>query len=117
MHFLLRKEQGLPLLALFLTPGAKTKINQTHFKRYNPKPSKKKKRPMQQHTTDDKGPWIQCDRCHTWIPAFSDNIHDITIYEDSNPHHLDYFCPDCRAKPDEPRKSSRVRKRSRALRD
>jgi len=77
-------------------------------KRASTKPTnaKKKKRPMEEHA-EPSGPWIQCDRCNAWVAAHSDNIHDISLYDDSNPHHLDYFCPDCRAKQngETPRKS------------
>ncbi|KAL6044759.1 Ryanodine receptor 1 [Balamuthia mandrillaris] len=43
-------------------------------------------------------PWICCDACQSWVLAKSDNIYDISIYDDSNPNHLDYFCPACRRK-------------------
>lgn len=63
--------------------------------------------------TDKDSPWICCDECGRWVLAKNDNITDISIYDDSNPNHLDYFCPDCRQKkgmPDPP--SSKPRKRS-----
>lgn len=66
---------------------------------------------------DEDSPWICCDNCGQWVLAkgtrvdasitsadtglrsFSpadDNIDDVSIYDDSNPNHLDYFCPQCR---------------------
>mmetsp|Transcript_12105 Transcript_12105/g.19096 ORF Transcript_12105/g.19096 Transcript_12105/m.19096 type:complete len:165 (+) Transcript_12105:61-555(+) len=88
-------------------------------KRYAPKTARKKKKVTAvagsanggNGETGDAGPWIQCDKCHAWLMAYTDNIKDISVYDDSNPNHLDYFCPDCRAKNlDQPqRKSSRRR--------
>jgi hypothetical protein len=46
----------------------------------------------------DLNPWICCDRCQKWVRAKSDGIDDISIYDDNNPDHLDYYCPACRAK-------------------
>ena len=74
------------------------------------KPPAKKKKPSGAPggNKDDGGPWIQCDRCSVWVKAHSDNIQDLSEYDDSNPNHLDYFCPDCRSKQgDSKRKSSR----------
>jgi len=82
-------------------------------KRYSAKNAKKKKK-SSSHYESEPGPWIQCDKCHAWIPAFSDNIHDISLYDDSNPNHLDYFCPDCRkTQPNEPQRKSSRRKAGR----
>jgi hypothetical protein len=47
---------------------------------------------------EEKNPWIQCDGCHRWVQARSDNIEDISVYDDANPYHLDYYCPRCRKK-------------------
>jgi hypothetical protein len=30
------------------------------------------------------------------VRIVDDNIDDVSIYDDSNPNHLDYFCPQCR---------------------
>ena len=60
-------------------------------KKYNPKEIfVKKKKEV------DREQWIQCDRCHKWVSASSDNIIDLSVYDDTNPDHLDYFCPKCR---------------------
>jgi hypothetical protein len=45
---------------------------------------------------DGKGTWICCDNCGKWLKAEDDGITDISIYDDKNPNHLDYFCPKCR---------------------
>jgi len=74
-------------------------------KRYNPKGNVKKKRKV--NSEPESGPWIQCDKCHSWVMAHLDNIKDLSIYDDSNPNHLDYFCPDCRKQ--EPQRKSRRR--------
>lgn len=47
---------------------------------------------------EEKNPWIQCDGCHKWVQARMDNIEDISLYDDANPDHLDYYCPRCRKK-------------------
>jgi len=47
---------------------------------------------------EDANPWIRCDECHRWLRARDDNIEDISIYDDANPDHLDYYCPRCRKK-------------------
>jgi len=47
---------------------------------------------------EDANPWIRCDDCHRWLRAKDDNIEDISIYDDANPDHLDYYCPRCRKK-------------------
>ena len=52
--------------------------------------------PKKRKEVDNKEQWIQCDRCHKWVSASSDNITDLTVYDDQNPDHLDYFCPKCR---------------------
>lgn len=45
---------------------------------------------------DEKGTWICCDSCNNWVKAEDDGITDISIYDDSNPNHLEYNCPACR---------------------
>lgn len=47
---------------------------------------------------DQKGLWICCDSCSEWVRAEDDGISDISVYDDSNPKHLDYHCPECRNK-------------------
>ena len=86
----------------------------TFFQRYNPK-SRKRRKPSNNSSSEsgDAGPWIQCDKCQTWVMAYTDNIRDISVYDDSNPNHLDYFCPDCRAKNEPQRKSGRSRRAAR----
>lgn len=44
----------------------------------------------------DPAQWIQCDRCKKWVSTLDDNITDLSLYDDSNPNHLEYFCPACR---------------------
>ncbi|MDP2438434.1 MAG: hypothetical protein Q8P67_22045, partial [archaeon] len=51
-----------------------------------------------ERSIDEKGIWICCDQCGSWVKAEDDGISDISVYDDSNPNHLDYFCPPCRAK-------------------
>lgn len=59
-------------------------------------------------------PWIQCDRCHAWVPTSEDGITDLSVYDDSNPNHLDYFCPKCREKSSqEDSRGARNRRRNR----
>jgi len=59
-------------------------------------------------------PWIQCDRCHAWVPTSQDGITDLSLYDDSNPNHLDYFCPKCRDKTNqEESRVARNRRRNR----
>lgn len=53
---------------------------------------------------EEKGTWICCDSCENWVKAEDDNITDISVYDDNNPNHLDYFCPNCR---EAPRRSTR----------
>mmetsp|Transcript_40840 Transcript_40840/g.102810 ORF Transcript_40840/g.102810 Transcript_40840/m.102810 type:complete len:642 (-) Transcript_40840:82-2007(-) len=68
-----------------------------------PAPPPKKKRPAPSSRPDEKkkdtDPWIQCDLCNKWVRAKTDtSISDISLYDDDNPNHLDYFCPRCREK-------------------
>ena len=59
-------------------------------------------------------PWIQCDRCQAWVPTSQDGITDLSLYDDSNPNHLDYFCPKCREKSSqEDSRGARNRRRNR----
>eukprot|EP01090_Pellita_catalonica_P006536 TRINITY_DN1678_c0_g1_i1.p1 TRINITY_DN1678_c0_g1~~TRINITY_DN1678_c0_g1_i1.p1 ORF type:complete len:502 (+),score=62.99 TRINITY_DN1678_c0_g1_i1:38-1543(+) len=54
----------------------------------------RKKRPRKEES-----PWICCDHCHEWVQAKNDPIiTDISLYDDSNPNHLDYYCPSCRSR-------------------
>lgn len=46
--------------------------------------------------TAESGQWIQCDRCTKWISTLEDNITDLSLYDDNNPNHLEYYCPRCR---------------------
>jgi len=60
--------------------------------------NKKKRNKEEEVEDDDNNPWICCDECHRWLHAKDDNIDDISIYDDANPDHLDYYCPKCRKK-------------------
>ena len=40
--------------------------------------------------------WIQCDGCKKWVTTLDDNITDLSLYDDNNPNHLEYYCPGCR---------------------
>jgi len=62
------------------------------------KKNKKKRGKEEEVEDDDNNPWICCDECHRWLRAKDDNIDDISIYDDANPDHLDYYCPKCRKK-------------------
>ena len=53
---------------------------------------------IKNESPSEDNPWIQCDKCSSWIIASNDGIHDLSIYDDSNPNHLDYYCPSCRKK-------------------
>eukprot|EP01103_Thecamoeba_quadrilineata_P014167 TRINITY_DN4143_c0_g1_i2.p1 TRINITY_DN4143_c0_g1~~TRINITY_DN4143_c0_g1_i2.p1 ORF type:complete len:354 (+),score=48.29 TRINITY_DN4143_c0_g1_i2:519-1580(+) len=64
----------------------------------SPPSQRKNQLQQQQQNSKTEDHWIRCDICHRWVSAKSDNIHDISIYDDSNPDHLDYFCPNCRSK-------------------
>jgi len=63
--------------------------------------NKKKGGKEEEVEDDDNNPWICCDECHRWLRAKDDNIDDISIYDDANPDHLDYYCPKCRKKREE----------------
>lgn len=78
----------------------KSESETTTTKRCGLKKEKKdtKKKEKEKEKEVDLNPWICCDRCHKWVRAKSDNIDDISLYDDNNPNHLDYYCPTCRAK-------------------
>jgi hypothetical protein len=47
---------------------------------------------------DDENSWIRCDDCHRWVMSKCDEeLDDLSLYDDSNPNHLHYSCPKCRA--------------------
>lgn len=59
------------------------------------KTSKKSKAKGKVEPSD--GPWIQCEKCGGWIEARTDvYITDLWLYDDENPDHLVYWCPNCR---------------------
>lgn len=40
--------------------------------------------------------WIACDQCNRWVMSGCEGIVDLSVYDDSNPNHLDYHCSICR---------------------
>eukprot|EP00003_Mantamonas_plastica_P032825 TRINITY_DN910_c1_g1_i2.p1 TRINITY_DN910_c1_g1~~TRINITY_DN910_c1_g1_i2.p1 ORF type:complete len:278 (+),score=83.33 TRINITY_DN910_c1_g1_i2:1766-2599(+) len=48
------------------------------------------------NTDLDKGPWIGCDDCETWVHSRCDGIEDVSVFDDSNPNPQHYSCPFCR---------------------
>lgn len=57
----------------------------------------KRKKEQASAASAAEGQWIRCDRCHKWVStSLDDTITDLSLYDDLNPHHLDYHCPPCR---------------------
>jgi hypothetical protein len=72
-----------------------------------PQPKPAKRKPAKEIES-----WIKCDRCNRWVAACDDNIQDMSVYDDDNPNHLDYFCPTCRES--DPAKDSASTRRNRS---
>ena len=66
-------------------------------------------------SASDPSQWIQCDRCKKWVSTLEDNITDLSLYDDNNPNHLEYFCPTCREEEEQQhlqQQQQRAKKRS-----
>lgn len=75
--------------------------------------SQRGKRKKEAASAADAGQWIQCDRCKKWVSTLDDNISDLSLYDDNNPNHLEYFCPGCREEEAQVEKRSSARLGSR----